>query len=131
MTLPESITGGDTGHIGWHEGLHTKYNAIPTKVSGATTLGDDHSIVLVDTGGGAVTITLPDAGDFDHKAFFIQRDGGSVVTVQRGGSDTIDFDGSSVTSVAINSDHGAVGVYPPDGASGTRWKVSGTKGTVA
>jgi len=60
-------------------------------VSTATTL-DKESVLLVDTNGGAITITVPLAADNEGRCYYVKDvDGGAnAVTLARSGTDTID-----------------------------------------
>ena len=92
--------------------------------STAITLGLQHGVVRVTA---SVTITLPDAADFEGVMYMVQRDtSAGNVTVSRSGTDQIDYDGTLQNTVVLGADHSAVGVY----SDGTSWHVSATKGTV-
>lgn len=60
-------------------------------LASATTLTASDDIVLVDTTGGSVTITLPDARQHANHIFHVKKMiAANTCTVQRSGSDTID-----------------------------------------
>ena len=60
-------------------------------VSSATTLTAGDDLVLVDTTGGSVTVTLPSAEQHAGKRFDVKKmTAANTCTVQRSGSDTID-----------------------------------------
>lgn len=65
-------------------------------VSAATTLTANDDIVLVDTSGGSVTVTLPDARAHAHHVFHVKKmAAANTCTVSRTGTDTIDGAASS------------------------------------
>ena len=70
-----------------------------TTVSGATTLSNVHNVVLVDTSGGAVTITLPDNATEANRVFYIKNISTNAVTINRAGTDTIE----GATSLSLSS----------------------------
>lgn len=78
--------------------------------TGDTTLTLDDDMVLVDTSGGAVTITLPPAADAVNKVYTIKNadTGANAVTVDGDGSETIDGSTTAVLgaldSITIVSD---------------------------
>lgn len=67
------------------------------RVSANTTLESDDDLVLVTTGAGNITITLPYIDDAQRKSYWVKKidAGGGQVTVQGSGSETID--GGTVT----------------------------------
>lgn len=71
-------------------------------VSSATTLTAGDDLVLVDTSGGSVTITLPPAQQHPNKKFEVKKTSASnTLTVQRSGSDLID--GASTKAWTTNN----------------------------
>ena len=70
-------------------------------VSSDTTLTAAHNVVRVDTSGGNVTITLPDARTHSGKVYRIKKIGASnTLTVQGSGSDQVDRASSSAWTTA-------------------------------
>ena len=75
---------------------------------GAKTIGNgdviDNSVHvwLVDTSGGAATVTLPKLEDVQGEAFYVKRKGGSAVTIDGDGSEEID--GASDLALAADND---------------------------
>ncbi len=96
------------------------------EITGATTLLPDEaaSIFNCESGGGAYTVTLPDAGDSTGRGFLFHRDGSGVVTIERAGSDT--FDDASTTKV-LNEDGAGVGIFV---IGDSIWKITGTQKSV-
>jgi hypothetical protein len=94
------------------------------EVSSAFTPTWIEGVINVDTSGGVVTITLPDNGDFNGKGFLIRRDGASVVTIDRAGSDT--FDDADVQKT-LDADSAAIGIFS---IGDTEWKIIATEGMV-
>jgi len=60
------------------------------EISGATTLDDTYYVVLVDTSGAGVTVTLPLASSEPNRVYKIKNLGANTVTVSPQGSDQID-----------------------------------------
>ncbi len=113
-----TVTGFDT------DATYRLHGGVTLEESTATTLTWDHGVLNVDTSGGAVVITLPDVAAFDGKNYLIRRDGASVVTINRAGSDT--FDDADVQKT-LDSDSAAIGIFSiGDG----EWKIVATEGTV-
>lgn len=83
-------------------------------VSSNTTLELYENVVVADTSGGAVTITLPDVGEAAGLTFDIEAPNGSsdAVTVN-------DANGSNVASSTISIDNGNVTVV----STGRNWRV--------
>ncbi len=90
----------------------------------AVTLDSGHGVVNIDTSGGTVVVTLPDVNAFDGIGFLIRRDGASVVTIDRAGSDT--FDDADVQKT-LDTDSAAIGIFS---IGDTEWKIVATEGTV-
>ena len=92
--------------------------------SSAITLDSGHGVVNIDTSGGTVTVTLPDNATFGGIPYLIRRDGASVVTIDRAGSDT--FDDADVQKT-LDTDSASIGIFSiGDG----EWKIVATSGTV-
>lgn len=75
------------------------------RVSAATTLTEADDIVLVDTSGGGVTLTLPSASATPKVRFTVKKisnDGNNVV-VAASGSDTVDFGATKTWSSYLTS----------------------------
>lgn len=84
-------------------GFASQSIAVNTTLTGASP-----TYILVNTSGGAVTVTLPSAGAFVTNPMFLIKDvGGSAgtnnITIARQGADTID---GAATSKVINSNYG-------------------------
>lgn len=98
-------------------------------ISASTTLTIAQSgVVLVDASGGSVVLTLPTSGaSTDDTPYDIRRidASGNTVTVQRGGTDTIEG-ATSALSVTAN---GVLSLQLPAGA--TNWRVLGISGSTA
>lgn len=68
--------------------------------SSSTTLGNGSMVVYTGTGGH--TFTLPGLATHPGKVYFIKNAGSGSVTIARGGSDNI-YDTSSVTSITVSA----------------------------
>lgn len=70
-------------------------------VSAATTI-DQETVLLVDTSGGAITITLPPAAENESHCYYIKDTdgGGNAVTIDGNGSETIDGSTTLVLATA-------------------------------
>lgn len=76
------------------------------RVSAATTLTEADDILLVDTSGGAVTVTLPLSSAAPKVRFTVKKvsSDGNTVTVQRAsGSDSVDYGASKAWSGSMVS----------------------------
>ena len=86
----------------------------PTRVTSGTTLSDSNYVVLCDTDGGAITITLPAGADTSH-GYIIKNVGssGNNVTITPDGVETIEdgivYDGESA-QIEYNATEGWVWV---------------------
>ena len=108
-----------TGSTGWRPvGTGAK------EESGAFTLDWEDSVVNVDSSGGAVVVTIPDAAAFAGKNWLVRRDGSNTVTLNRSGSDT--FDDGDIQKT-LDSDSAAIGFFT---IGDTELKIVGTEGTV-
>ena len=75
----------------------------PRRVTAATTLRPSDRLLLVDTTGGAVTVTLPLAQEAHADEYNVKLlAGANNVTLQRTGSDSI-YTTAAVTSLAWNT----------------------------
>tara|TARA_B100000519_G_scaffold177983_1_gene167973 strand:- start:748 stop:1269 length:522 start_codon:yes stop_codon:yes gene_type:complete len=87
-------------------------------VSANDTLTTNDGIVMLDTSGGAITLTLPAASTIESGRMFLLKDSGSAgshaVTVQCASS-TIDGDGS----ITINENSVGVSLF----SDGTNWFI--------
>lgn len=85
------------------------YQPFWKEVSASIALEKAWNLVVVDTTGGAVTLTLPSGMPQGWK--IIVQDNGNggtnAVTVQRAGSETV----NGTTSVAISADYGRLTLY--------------------
>jgi hypothetical protein len=106
LTVEATVNIHNNDHIRDRRGFKLLNSA--QEISGNTTLDKNHSVVNVNTGGGAVIVTLPDADTFQGIRYFIRRDGGSNVTIDVSGADTF----SDLTTQKILTTNGeAIGVY--------------------
>lgn len=82
----------------WALWRHVNYTTAIKSISAAYTAKPDDGIILVDTSGGAITVTLPLASGLKTKIFTIKKNTNSAnnITVARSGTDTID-EGTSKT----------------------------------
>lgn len=92
---PPSLAGSDEYSFRqwlWSLWRHVNYTTAIKSVSDAYTAKPDDGIILVDTSGGAVTVTLPLASGLKTKVFTIKKNTSSAnnITIARSGSDTID-----------------------------------------
>ena len=92
---PPALSGSDEYSFRqwlWSLWRHVNYTTAIKSISAAYTAKPDDGIILVDTSGGGVTVTLPLASGLKTKIFQIKETAnpGSNVTVARSGSDTID-----------------------------------------
>ena len=95
----------------------------------AYTVTVEDDVVLVDSAGGTVAITLPAVSAVDLHSVLIKRiDGANAVTITRAGSDTIETDEASATSKSLNS----IGAHWSAVADNTdsAWYTIGQHGTV-
>ena len=108
-------------------------NAVPTEKATATyakndwrytfetsidrSLGANSSTVLVDTGSGDITLTLPAAASYTYKVYTIKKitSDANKVIIDGNGSETID----EATTVEITTQHEAVTVQ----SDGTEWWI--------
>ena len=94
--------------------------SISTKTGTSNTLTTDEHLVLIDASGGAVTVTLPDAGTYPGREINFKvttAPGGNTITIQRGGSDTID---GATSNTALDAQWEALSVIS-DGSS--QWLI--------
>lgn len=76
---------------------------------------------------GAVTITLPDADDYEGKNYLIQRrHATNTVTIQPGTFSIVKDGTFNEGTAVLDTDGAAVGLY----SDGTDWHVAGDRGTV-
>ena len=88
---------------------------VTSGISSNTTLDDSYYVVLVDSTGGAVTVTLP-ASPTTGQAYKIKDSGGDALS----NNITISGNGNNIddaTSATINTDYGAIEVV----YDGTKW----------
>jgi hypothetical protein len=115
----------------WYSGITTaQWSAfrlarlVAKEESSNFTLDRGHSVVNVDSSGGARTVTVPLTSGFKGVNFLVRRDGSNTVTLNRSGGDTFD-DGD--TAKTLDSDGAAIGIFSIDDGE---WKIVGTEGTV-
>ena len=75
------------------------------RASAATTLTEADDILLVDTSGGGVTVTLPLAASTPKVRFTIKKvtNDANTVTIARSGSDTIDYTTSNTWTAYLTA----------------------------
>ena len=130
-----ALEGGNTYAVRYYikRGGHSPERLVETDSSGTnstvTTGTEQHKVILVDNGGSAVTLTLPQAIDVkpNYKLTILNRDAG-VTTVSRGGSSNL-IDGS--TSVTLNQYNSLELVRTSTGWSIIQPKVSVAAGDVS
>jgi len=88
----------------WFSSLHEylkKHYLTFKSVSAATTI-DQETVLLVDTSGGAVTVTLPPVAKNESRCYYIKdTDGGAnAVTIDGNASETIDGSTTLVLATA-------------------------------
>lgn len=93
------------------------------RLSAAATLTNGDDVVLVDTTGGSVTVTLPPAARSPGKWYWIKKmTAANTLTVQRAGSDTID----GATTLAWTTQYKVYALASVETAVGTwNWVVLG------
>lgn len=87
-------------------------------ISGATTLGTSHYMVLCDVSGGAFTVALPTAVGIEGRIFIIKKIDSSAlaVTVDGNGTETID---GALTQV-ISTQHNSFTIH----SDNANWRIS-------
>lgn len=93
------------------------------RLSAAATLTNADDVVLVDTSGGSVTVTLPLASRSPGKWVWIKKmTAANTLTAQRAGSDTID----GATTLAWTTQYKVYALVAVETAIGTwNWIVAG------
>ncbi len=89
MVFPASLN-GRVCLLALDEGVTIPEYQVVTTITSNATLSVGHEILLVNTLGGAVTVTLPTAVGISGKDFFIKNIGTNPVTIDGDGSETID-----------------------------------------
>lgn len=78
------------------------------RVTASVTVEDGDDVLLVDTSGGAVDVTLPPAREHVGRHVYVKLiDDTATLTILPSGSDTIDF-GASLVVTPLNASYGCV-----------------------
>jgi hypothetical protein len=112
-----------TNQAGWNRAVADTLNGlvrkrlVETTITAATTLTDDYDVYLCDASGAAFTVTLPKAGLYSGKLYYLKKidSSANAITIDADGSETID--GSATQS--IDNQYQTITLF----SDGTGWNV--------
>jgi hypothetical protein len=112
-----------TNQAGWNRAVADTLNGlvrkrlVETTISAATTLTDDYDVYLCDASGAAFTVTLPKAGLYSGKLYYLKKidSSANAITIDADGSETID----GAATQSIENQYQTITLF----SDGTGWNV--------